>query len=311
VAEREAMNSLHKIVADYLAVRRSLGFKLKGHERFLLDFATYVQKAGSQFITTNLALQWASQSGLSTMTAASRLGIVRGFAEFARAVDPRNEIPSPDLLPYKKIRPLPYIYSRADLGDLMSALHSIPLSFMRSTYSTLFGLLAVTGMRVGEAIALDRSDFTADEGVLTIRRGKFGKSREVPIHGTSQAVLRTYEQERDHLFSRPRSPAFFLSTSGTRLLRQNVSVTFSRALERAGLSERKPRPRIHDLRHSFAVNTLVDWYKAGLNIDAEIPLLSTYLGHVSPSSTYWYLTAIPELGRVAAQRLEQAMGELP
>jgi integrase/recombinase XerD len=305
------MNSLPKTIMDYLALRRSLGFKLTGFGRILLDFAAYLRKEGSQFIKTHLALQWASQPGLSPKTAARRLGIVRGFAEFAHAIDARNEIPSSDLLPYRNIRPLPYIYSRADVEDLLSALRSLPVPFMRSTYSTLFGLLAVTGMRVGEGIALDRSDFAAHEGVLTIRNSKFGKSREVPIHRTSQAVLHRYERERDRVFPRPKSPAFFLSTSGTRLFRQNVSMTFSSALKRAGLSERKPRPRIHDLRHAFAVNTLVDWYKAGSNVEAKILLLSTYLGHVRPSSTYWYLTAIPELVGLAACRLEKAMGELP
>jgi integrase/recombinase XerD len=195
----------------------------------------------------------------------------------------------------------------------MSGLHSLPTRspFMRSTYSTFFGLLAVTGMRVGEANALDRTDFDASEGVLTIRCTKFGKSREVPIHVTSQAVLRAYEQERNRIFPRPKSPAFFLSTNGTRLLRQNVSLIFACARHGAGLSQRKPRPRIHDLRHSFAVNTLCDWYRAGKDVEAQIPLLSTYLGHVNPSSTYWYLTAIPELVSLAAKRLERSMGELP
>jgi site-specific recombinase XerD len=251
MAGREVMKSTFKAVADYIALRRSLGFKLKDSEARLLDFASYLKKAKSAFITTSLALGWASQPCVSAQTAARRLSIVRGFAAFARATDPRNEVPSSELLPHRRARHLPYIYSPADIRDLMKALQSLrtPNQFLRSTYSTFFGLLAATGMRVGEAIALDRTDFDVSEGLLRIRRTKFGKSREVPIHGTSQTVLCKYEKERDRLFPRPKSSALFLSTHGTLLLRQNVSVIFARVLHGAGLSERQPRPRIHDLRH--------------------------------------------------------------
>jgi integrase len=184
--------------------------------------------------------------------------------------------------------------------------------FSRSTSSTLFGLLAATGMRVGEALALDRTDFDRHDGVLTIRCGKFGKSREVPLHPSAQAALRAYERERDRVIPRPTCLACFLSGKGTRLIRQNVNVTFWRVLRHAGLWDRNPRrPRIHDLRHSFAVQTLCDWYRSGANVETKIPLLSTYLGHVNPSSTYWYLTAVPELVGLAAQRLERSMGDLP
>jgi integrase len=306
--------NLYQTVEDYLAVRRAVGYKLEKDERLLLQFVSFLAEAKSPFITTRLALTWATQpSAVSAPTAARRLSVVRRFAEFARTLDPRTEVPPPKCLPFRKTRRPPYLYSTEDLRALMDGIQALPApSFSRHTSATLFGLLAATGGRVGEAIALDREDFDRSEGILTIRLGKFGKSREVPLHVTAQRALRAYERERDRILPRPRSPAFFLSRKGTRLLRPNVTLTFFRALRRSGLWNRKPRrPRIHDLRHSFAVNTLCDWYRAGLDVEAQIPLLSTYLGHVKPSSTYWYLTAAPELLGLAAELLERSMGELP
>jgi site-specific recombinase XerD len=305
---------MRKIVEDYLVVRRSLGFKLESVGRQIFEFASFLTEAKSDFITTALVMAWATRpSGLAVQTVARRIGVVRGFAAFARTIDSRNEVPPKDCLPYCMKRPLPYIYSSEDILALLQGLREVcTVPFGRNTYTTLFGLLAVSGMRVGEAIALDGTDFNGDETVLTIRSGKFGKSREVPLSKTAKAALQAYERARNRILPRPKSPAFFLSAKGTRLLRQDVSRTFAWALRRADLSDRKPRrPRIHDLRHAFAVHTLCDWYRAGLNVEAQIPLLSTYLGHVAPSSTYWYLTATPELVGLAAQRLEKTMGELP
>jgi integrase len=305
------MNELQKIAEDYLTIRRSLGYKLSGYGRLLSNFFSSLEDTKSPFITTELALAWATHPrNVTTNTAARRLAVVRGFAEFARTLDPRTEVPPRDCLPSRKTRPLPYIYSDADIGALMQGAKTLRApQFSRSMTSTLIGLLAVTGMRIGEAIALDHQDFDRCEGVLTIQAGKFGKSRELPLHATTQTALRAYEREREMAHSSPDSPAFFLSMKGRRLFRQNFSMTFTRVLRRAGLLERKPRrPRIHDLRHSFAVNTLCEWYRAGVDVEAGIPLLSTYLGHVGPSSTYWYLTGVPELLGLAAQRLERVLG---
>lgn len=308
------MKSLHQMVRDYLTLRRSLGYKLESDGRQLLDFTSFLKRAGSSFITTKLAVAWATQPmGISTGTAAKRLGVVRTFAEFACAHDPRTQIPPSQCLPYQKARPMPYLYSTKEIRALIEAAQALPTSaFRRSTYSTLIGLLAVTGMRAGEAMGLDCQDFDPKDGLLTIRAGKFGKAREVPLHTTTQAALSEYERKRDRVHPCPRSPAFFLSAQGTRLLRQNVTETFHQVLRQAGLEDRKPRrPRMHDLRHTFAVHTLCDWHRAGMDVEAQLPLLSTYLGHVSPSSTYWYLTAVPELAGAAAHRLERAMGDLP
>jgi integrase/recombinase XerD len=308
------MSRLRQLADDYLVLRRSLGFKLKDDGRKLLDFVSFLRQEGSPFITTQLAVTWATRpSGVSPNTAARRLALVRTFAKFAIAHDPRTHVPPRECLPYRARRALPYVYSTEDIRALLTAtLESRIPSFWHTTSHTLFGLLAATGMRVGEAVGLDRGDFDPREGILTIRSGKFGKSREVPLHPTTHEVLRVYERKRDKTHPRPKSPAFFLNNAGNRPPRQNVSMTFSIALRKAGLSDRKPRrPRIHDLRHTFAVHTLCDWYRAGRDVEAQLPLLSTYLGHVNPSATYWYLTATPELVGLAARRLERAMGRLP
>jgi integrase len=182
---------------------------------------------------------------------------------------------------------------------------------MASTYTTLFGLLAVTGMRLGEALALDVDDVDDNDAVLFIRDSKFHKSRQLPLHSTTRDALRAYADKRNEFISRPRGPSFLVSTTGTRLLSQNVHFIFWGLLRRVGLYERRPRrPRIHDLRHSFAVNTIRRWYEDGLDVEPRVASLSTYLGHVSPTSTYWYLTATPELMALAAKRLEHAMEKL-
>jgi integrase len=206
----------------------------------------------------------------------------------------------------------PYIYADVEVAGLMVAALRIEDPFRAQTYRTLIGLLASTGMRVGEAIDLDQTDVDWREGILTVRDSKFGKSREVPLHPTAVEALENYNALRDQRFRRPSSPAFFLSLAGTRLFYRNVHPAFLRLVGWAEISDRKPRrPRIHDLRHTFAVRTLIDWYQAGFDIERQLPLLSTYLGHVSPSSTYWYLSAVPDLMGVAALRLEESLGELP
>jgi integrase len=308
------MSRLSQLLADYLALRRSLGFKLHQDGVRLAQFIEFLESENSSVITNDLALRWATQPhGISIGVAAGKLSVVRKFAAFAHAHDPRTQVPPRACLPCRIHRSSPYIYSLAEIEALVDAAQALRASsYTRSTLATLVALLAVTGMRIGEAIGLDRTDFDRREGVLTIRYAKFGKSRRVPLHPTTRLALIAYERQRDRTVRQPHSPAFFLSARGTRLLRQNVSVNFSRILRQAGMLERRPRrPRIHDLRHSFAVHTLCDWYRAGLDIDKHVLLLSTYLGHVGPSSTYWYLTAVPELVGLAAQRLELAVGDLP
>lgn len=308
------MSRIREIIGEYLAVRRSLGYTLRESERMLLCFAAFLEDAPSSFVTTDLAVKWAIDSEhRSTNSSSMRLGVVRSFARFAKGFDPRTEIPPAGYLPYRVKRPVPYIYSVDEIHRLVNAvdlMRSPP--FSKATFSTLIGLISVTGMRLGEAIALDRDDFAPRKGIITIRKGKFGKSRELVLHQSAQDALCSYEKLRDIEFPKPLHSAFFLSRKGKRLFRQNVSQTFDIVRRRAGLADQKPRrPHIHDLRHTFAVHTLTDWYRDGLDVESRLPLLSTYLGHVSPSSTYWYLTVTPELAELAAKRMEQKIGDLP
>ncbi|MBI2402003.1 MAG: tyrosine-type recombinase/integrase [Gemmatimonadetes bacterium] len=305
------MTRLRYRLGQYLQVRRALGYKLERAGRLLPDFVTFVHQARAAFITTELALAWATQSPRGTPAwAAARLSLVRGFAQYVRALDPRTEIPPATLLPHHRLRRTPYLYSDADVRALMDAAHASLAPFKGATYRTLLGLLASTGIRVGEALALDHGDHDVADGVLRIRHAKFGKARQVPLHPSTGAALTEYRRLRDRIFRPPRSPSFFVSRAGTRLHYKNVHTAFLRLVRTAGLADRRPRrPRLHDLRHSFAMHTLRDWYHAGVDVEARLPWLSTYLGHVGPATTYWYLTATPELVTVAHRRLERFLEE--
>ena len=307
------MKNLHQILGDYLSIRRGLGFKLEREGALLPDFVNSLEEAQSPVITSALSLAWATKpTNAKPYWWARRLGLVRVFAHYVHTVDPRTEVPPDDLLPCSSHRPPPYIYTDQEVVALLAVTDQIPQSFRAQTYRTLLGLLASTGMRIGEALALNKTDLDPDEGILKIHKGKFGKSREVPLHPTTCKALQDYIRSRNRHFHRSTSSAFFLSLRATRLIYNNVHFTFFRMVDWAGLADRRPRrPRIHDLRHTFAVSTLIDWYRAGLDVESRLPLLSTYLGHVGPSTTYWYLSAVPELTGVAAERLEQSLEWLP
>jgi integrase/recombinase XerD len=307
------MSGLGRALDDYLALRRGLGYKLERAGALLTDFVTYVERQGSSLVTTKLALDWATlPTDAAPSWKAARLCVVRGFAKYAQALDPRTEIPSQGLLPFRKKRVTPYLYSDGEIEALLTAARGIHSPLKACTYATLIGLLAVTGMRVGEAIALDRSDVDWDDKLLVVREGKLRKSRELPLHPTSVEALSGYAEARDRVLPRLSTPSFFVSQAGTRLIYNNVHANFLTLLRRAGLSDRRPRrPRIHDLRHAFALKTLLGWYRADLNVAPRLPLLSTYLGHLCPTNTYWYLTATPELLRMAAERRGRVPGSLP
>jgi integrase/recombinase XerD len=308
------MSALHSRLEQYLALRRSLGFKLERSALWLPDFVTYLERKGAHVITTDLALEWAKQARSGRPTAwARRLALVRSFAEYLSAIDSRNEIPDREVFPISSRRATPYLYSDRDVVQLMNAARSAMVLLRGQTYATLIGLLAVTGMRVGEAIALDREDVDWTQRALIVRSGKFRRKREIPLHQTTCSALRAYARLRDREVSHVRAAAFFLSTTGSRLIYKNVHFGFQRLIRAAFAPQCSPRrqPRIHDLRHSFAVRTLVSWYRAGVDVEALLPRLSTYLGHVSPVSTYWYLSASPELLALAAKRADRARRSIP
>ena len=301
------MSGLRAELANYLAVRRALGFKLRRASLLLADFVGYLEANGTDTITTENAFAWASLPvNASSDWWGYRLSVVRAFARHLHAIDPVHDVPPTGLLPAKTHRATPYLYSDANIAALMAAARQLRSPLRAATFETLVGLLAVTGLRIGEALRLDRDDIDLAGGVLRIRQTKFGKSREVPLHPSTVEALAAYALRRDELCPRPRERAFFVSTAGTRLLYCNAHLAWLDLVRRARLGPRSAtcRPRPHDLRHSFAVRTLLGWYRDGADVAACMPLLSTYLGHVHPGNTYWYLSAAPELLTLVAARLD-------
>jgi integrase len=308
------MNTLRQALADYLAVRRALGYKLARAGKLLVQFHDYVEDRGEDHVTTEAALAWATLSPEAHQSwASTRLSIVRRFAVHLRGIDPATEVPAAGLLPGRNRRATPYLYSEEDIAALIEAAGTLRTPHRVATYRTLIALLAVTGMRIGEAIGLDRDDLDCGNGLLTVRNGKFGKSRELPLHPSSVTALGGYLRRADRPPQAPNAPALLVSTAGGRLLYSNVQNTLHRLIGRAGLASRSAlcRPRLHDLRHSFAVNTILDGYRDGGDPGARLALLSTYLGHVDPGKTYWYLSAAPELLKLASDRLERHLGGGP
>lgn len=302
------MSALASALDDYLALRRSLGYKLERAGDLLADFVAHLDQAGAEHVTIEVALDWAMRAANPDSSwRAQRLGMVRCFARYLHASDSKHEIPPPGLL-HRGERPQPFLFVEADIVALMAAARSMASPLRALTMETLIGLLAVTGLRVGEVIRLDRDDVDLDRALLVVRNSKLGRSRHVPLHGTTIDALRIYLRRRDELFPGPASPALFTSTAGTRLRSGNLRAAFVNVLHQAGFPPRRDRhgPRLGDVRHSFAVQTVLDWHVARVDIGPRLPVLSTFLGHVSPASTYWYLTASPPLLAAAVRRLEDA-----
>jgi len=305
------MSPLRQALIDYLAIRRVLGYKLERAEKLLAQFLTYVEDRNEEHLRIATMVAWATlPAGADRGWSSHRLSIVRGFASHLHAIDPATEVPPADLLPRRRCRATPYLYSEDDVAALIAAAATLRTPHRVATYRTLIGLLAVTGMRVGEALALDRGDIDRTQGVLTIRTSKFRKSRELPVHPSTADALCQYLRRRDRPRSATSTAAVLVSTAGTRLLYCNVQWAFHRFVRRAGLTPRSAacRPRLHDLRHRFAVCTILDGYRYGHDTEARLPLLSTYLGPVNPSHTYWYLSAAPELLQLAGDRLQAHFG---
>jgi len=307
------VNSIQLSVDEYLSLRRHLGFKLKDAGHLLPAFAAYMEQAGALTVTSELALTWVKQpAGRSVGWWQNRLSTIREFARYMHGIDPKHEIPARGVLPSGHQRVVPYIYTEAEILGLMSAARGLVPDLRAATYTTLIGLLVTAGMRAGEVIRLNRSDIDWDEGILTIHGTKFNKTRELVLHPTTVDALRHYEDRRGESWPRPLTSAFFVSGHGARLGYRTLNKTFRQLVTYVGLHTESGarRPRLHDLRHTFAVNTLADWYRSGLEINSKMHLLSTYLGHINPANTYWYLSTTPHLLGLATQRLEAAQGEV-
>lgn len=292
---------------DYVATRRAMGYKFSYQGQMVAQFAAYLDDLGAERLTIADALSWATKpAAAAPVWWAVRLSTARGFARYLSAFDPATEVPPVGLLPEPSHRAVPYIYSDTDIARLRKVAGRLSPEHRADTYQTLIALIAVTGMRVGEAVRLDHGDVDLEQGLLTIRNTKFGKSRELPLHPSTVKALAAYANRRDERRPKAKSPSFLTSSIGTRLLRDNVCTVFPRLVREAGLrSENRSRPpRLHDLRHSFAVKTLLGWYRSGLDVERRLPLLSTWLGHATPKDTYWYLSGVPELMELVAERID-------
>jgi integrase len=306
------MIAIRDALTQYVALRRALGTKFDEPSRSLGQFLDFLEREGSDVITTDLALRWATQPvNVQRATWARRLVMVRRFALWLSTIDPRTQVPPPRLLGGWQRRNRPHIYTEEEIRRLMAEAARItsPAGLRAMTYVTLIGLLSSTGLRPGEAIALDRSDVNPDAGMLSIRESKFGKSRFVPIDESVRLALIDYSTQRDRLCSQATTPAFLISESGRRLQGCAVRRTFARISCAIGIrlpadGRRRCRgPRLQDFRHTFATRRLIEWYRAGLEVGRELPKLATYLGHINIAATYWYLDAVPELLALATNRL--------
>jgi integrase len=310
------MIPLRKAVDEYLAMRRPLGYKLIDMGYHLPQFASFMHEQKASVITTQLALRWAVEPrDVLPAQWAKRLGFVRSFARYWSAFDPRTEIPPAGLLPYRSQRTTPYIYSRSEIQRLLSAAARLaPRGGPRPwTYYTVFGLLAVTGMRVGEVVRLECTDVDLSEALLTIRLTKFGKSRLIPMHPSTVKMLVRYLHLRKQLHPLPSTTRLFLSNQRRPLTECMVRWTFVKLCRQIGLRKVGDGhgPRLHDLRHRFAVTTLLHWYRSGVDVEQLLPVLSTFLGHVHVTDTYWYLSAVPELLALTKDRLERRWEAFP
>jgi integrase len=305
------MSTLREHVDDYLRLRRALGFKLERHGQILPQLVAYLEAAGASTVSSKLAISWARlPAAAHPRHWAARLAIARGFAAYLQTIDPTTEVPPAGVFAVRYQRPTPYLWSTQEICRLLEQARALRPPLKAATFETLFGLLAVSGVRVGEAVALEVGDVDREQGVITIRErvAKLERARLVPLHPTTVAALDRYAAQRERLCPQPGSRAFFLSAAGSAIDRGQVSKTLRKITTATGLRTATVHPRAHDLRHSFAVRRLVDWQRSGVQIDERIGALSTYLGHVSPAETYWYLTATPELMGLAADRLDRRFG---
>lgn len=309
------MSALSRELDRYLSIRRSLGYDLGTTERILRRFIAFAEEENARYISTDLFLRWQRAFGhASRQTWARRLGAVHLFAQWLRSIDPKHEVPPRDLIPSRQRRTRPYIYSEDEVRRIVAAAAELQsVNGIRAlTYSTLFGLIAVTGLRISEALSLDVADVDLEAGVLTVRHGKRGKARLLPVSDSATAQLAAHAKERDRLLGATPEP-FFVSDDGRRLTDCCIRHNFAVVCQSIGL--RPPQkfhrygrgPRVHDLRHTFAVRTLVNWYRAGKDTAREMIQLTTYMGHADPAHTYWYIEAVPELLDLASRRAEESL----
>jgi integrase len=303
------MKSLKQAAQDYIRMRRHLGFKMQHEERRLKRFVSFMEQHNASYITTKLALRWATEPvDVQRATWAERLMCVRVFARYCVGADPRTEVPPVGILPFRPRRPKPYLYSEKEIRDLMAVAQALPPrgGLRGLTYRCLFGLLTVTGLRINEALALTRDDVDLKSGLITIRWTKFRRTRLVPLHASACRALEQYAQRRDALLSPPYAANFLLCDNGRAPDASTVRRVFYQLSRQTGLRGQSDRrgPRLQDFRHRCATEILLKWYQTGADVERRLPVLSTFLGHGHICETFWYLSGSPELLEQAARRLE-------
>ncbi len=301
------------VMADhYLKMRRSMGYKLNQKGQLLMDFIKYFQHTGAAHLSSRVVVEWATlPAGANPVWWYARLGAVRPFAQYLQVFDSLTQVPDPSLLLDGNHRQTPYIFSDDELARVLQAADRLTTEYRARTYRAFISLVAVTGMRRSEATHLDCSDIDWDQGILTIREAKYQKSRQLPLNPSTVIALKKYARIRDAKYPKPKDPAVFLSTRGTRLIPANASQVFARLAREAAVTRpgSHHQPHLHDLRHTYAVKILQGWYREGVDVGPLLPLLSTYLGHQNPAATYWYLTGTPELMSLVSDRLGSYLQE--
>jgi integrase len=298
-------------VETYVAYRRRHGFKLTIDATRLRSFARFADEIGTEDnLTVALAIAWARASQRpSPLTWARRIEVLRGFARFCLREDPATEIPPRGLFGRAHRRLVPHIFTDAELSALLEAANGLePAHGLRpATCRCVFGLLAATGLRISEALALTTTDVDLDSGVLCIREAKFHQQRRVPLHPSVTESLSAYARCRDRLVPRPTCDRFFLRDDGHSTNQSGMLYALQTLCQQLGWQPRGdyPRHRLHDLRHSFIVRSTLRFYEQGIDVDRAVLALSTYVGHAKVSDTYWYCTGIPELMAIAAERFHR------
>ena len=309
------MKTLRYAVDEYINIRRGLGYKLKYYSKALNDFVCFLEREGSNHITTKLALSWSIiPKNVQPNWWARRLSMVRNFAIYMNTIDPKTEIPPFDLLPFRKQRPTPHIFTNGEILQILDTAKNLPpeTGLRRWTYYYFFGLLSVTGLRLSEAINLDCEDVDLCKDIIFIRNTKFIKSRLVPIHSSTSNKLKEYTQRRDSFLKKRSNNSFFVTENGKSLKVQTVLWTFRKISKQANLKTTpgSTGPRTHSFRHTFTVDTLMNWYRSGMDVEQCMARLSTFLGHTCVTNTYWYLSAVPELLALTTALLEKREEEL-
>ena len=295
---------LRAAIGSYLAARRARGYRLEGHEQLLAAFLDSMQARGEIRITVPAALAFATApAGTARAWHAQRLAAVRSFAGYVHALDPAAADPVPGgLIPGRIPRRVPYLYSGEETARLIAAAGTLASPVLAASMRTLIGLLASTGIRSGEAFALDVPDIDTAGQVLTVT-GKHGRTRLIALHPTVTAALDGYLQIRAR-HAADGTSALLIGHGGHRLNRNMARQIFRSLASGCGLAPQPGRrlPRLHDFRHAFAVSTLIDAHRQGCDVDARIAVLATHLGHIAPSHTYWYLTVTPALTAAVSER---------